>query len=345
MLRLASHPIAQVEHRYQMRALGRRKGVRFWIGRVIYAVMLATALIFYLGELIGALLWRDTSPIIDHFPFALLAMLIYLVILQITLVLTAVVRGANSIARERQGGTWEILTLTHVTTRQIVWSKWWAIVRSMVRPVLMIVPLKAALAVLMGTQFSQVNLYMSSSIATQVIPPKPLGILLVLPLMFALTFAAVGLGAAVGVMLSSLVRRAAVALASSLVIYTIIGIAGIVMIILLQIFASRSYYNRADANYNRYLTINDTLSVTGLTWFENGIVLSSRLVSYEYRYVEEEASLYNASPNYVSDSYRRSVAAFFLALIFSLGIYPPLIWLVLRVGQAFARRQGALPPG
>src|SRR5262245_16833458 len=64
--RLNANPIARAEMLHQQRANIPPRRWRRWLTRGVYLLALVTAMIFFWGELAGALLMKDTKPLYEQ---------------------------------------------------------------------------------------------------------------------------------------------------------------------------------------------------------------------------------------------------------------------------------------
>ena len=129
------NPIAKAEFRHQRHVLNTSRSGIIWI--LLASVMLIPAMLYGM-VLYGAVLFNFSLPDVDQFTTFgqilgwLVAMLVtmnialYGVVILITLGLSA-----QSITREKTGGTWDTLVLTNIDARTIVRGKWWASVRAL----------------------------------------------------------------------------------------------------------------------------------------------------------------------------------------------------------------------
>lgn len=327
-------PVTQVELRYQQRgALPHRRSLRRWIAWGMYGLALVGAMIFYWGEFVGAVLWRDTRPIFDTLPALEVYVFIYAIADFFVLILRALSAGANSITREKQTGTWDTLLLTGIDSRQIVRGKWWAIFRSMMRPALLVIPLRLGMVAIITAELTRPSLYFYYTYGGyQVVPPNPLGVLLVIPLITAFTFAAVALASAVGVMASALLKRPVYALSVGAVLYIVLVILTVVGLILTLIFSSRIFNFNVDY-YDFYIVVSGIIQAVAITVIENGTMLAAVLMSYHADYAA-----------FGMDTQWRDRLVYLGAFAGMIVLFPLAIWSFLRLAQRFVARDGALPP-
>ncbi len=131
-LNFSDNIIAQAEFRYQRYVIDTSRSPSGWI--ITALLMLAPALIMSLVLFVVGMFGHSIEPFLAPPPTligrltqigtgALVTMNIalYLVVILITLGLSS-----NSITRERKSKNWDVLLLTNVNSRQLVWGKWWA---------------------------------------------------------------------------------------------------------------------------------------------------------------------------------------------------------------------------
>ena len=129
------HPVAQYEAQYQNRIMENTRAGNLWVGLaylMTYPAMLLSIAI-YLGALASQIIPQSVVLSFDHSTLLLATgALIFMIAMNIALytVVSLVTFGlaVNSISREKQGKTWDMLLLTGVDGRQLVWGKWWATV-------------------------------------------------------------------------------------------------------------------------------------------------------------------------------------------------------------------------
>lgn len=127
---LIQHPITLAELRHQRRAIDRSRAGWVWI--VMAVILLVPALIACIVTAAAVLFVPDQMPdlLLQHenwmVPIIIVNLSLYPVINMVSLGL-----AASSILRERQHHTWDSLLMTGVHPRRIIFSKWWASLRSM----------------------------------------------------------------------------------------------------------------------------------------------------------------------------------------------------------------------
>jgi hypothetical protein len=114
LARFTDNPIARTEWTY----LSRQENVRW---RLTYLLLFVLALIAAITPL---WLYMDLFQ-----SAALLIMAVIIYLAHIIVGMRTLLLASDSIPRERRCGTWDNLILTGVDARQIMWGKWWAVVR------------------------------------------------------------------------------------------------------------------------------------------------------------------------------------------------------------------------
>ena len=114
LARFTDNPIARTEWTY----LSRQENVRW---RLTYLWLFVVALIAAITPL---WLYMDLFQ-----SAALLIMAVIIYLAHIIVGLRTLLLASDSISRERRSGAWDTLILTGIDARQIVWGKWWVVVR------------------------------------------------------------------------------------------------------------------------------------------------------------------------------------------------------------------------
>lgn len=131
------HPVTRAELKYQWHVIETSRSSPFWVWAAY--ILLVPALLISVVSFFFTLIVTIRTPDALNFPYipqpALYLGGLYLLgintamALVVTLVTLAL--AANSIAREKRRGTWDMLLLTNVSARQLVWGKWWATLGAM----------------------------------------------------------------------------------------------------------------------------------------------------------------------------------------------------------------------
>ncbi len=152
MFSLSKNIIAQAEFKHQRYILENNRSNTLAI--VLAVLMLAPGALLSLGAFLLALFnvyvgdWALVEAL-ESMPVLLVALasnVVMNIALYFVLMLIALGLAYNSISREKTGRTWDILRLTNVDARTVVWGKWWASLLALWGDHLMIVVLRVGLA-------------------------------------------------------------------------------------------------------------------------------------------------------------------------------------------------------
>jgi hypothetical protein len=334
--RLSQQPIAQAELNHQTRSAPRRKR-RWtrWLDRGFVLLIYGTAFVLFANQILvlfalasgtGGSIRADDLP--DWFRALVAVSVIVALIIHFRRMFQTLALSADSIARERNANNWDMLVLTGIDARKIVIGKWWATVRRMARPYIMLGILRALLIVWYGA-YTNPGYYGNAAYAIYY-DSNNIGIILHILLqyllagiaVFVLTIANLLFTAACG--LSAFNKRSGIALARAITTrqLLVIGFAALTFVL------SRLwlYYSSSEL-----LPVMILLSL--FTVFDNGVVIGVLLPTYNF------SNYYPYGAN-IDPVFAIYLPAAILALI----IYVLLTVLFLRLAQWQAIRQGALRP-
>lgn len=336
----------------QLQARPRRHGWRWWVSSGLYVVMLALALIVFFGHWAGLLLWRNPYPIVRALETLLVFLTFYAIFTHIGILFRTLLTAASLISSTRTSASWDLLVLTGLPARQIVSGLWWAVMRAALPDWLRLLPLRVGATVYIGASFSypMIGLYSYSLGMTTgsrtpdlvLVPPSPLGLLLIVPLSLGFSLLAGALAAAIGLLASSLVKRASLALAIAFAL--LIGLLGTGLLV--AALAHRVSWTLFPPDnfaltpaYADFTTINNAVA---LSWFDNGGSLLSSLVVYSAMPAPvDSGALWALVRNRNGQIYSGWSVALIPVIVAGLA------WLLRRVLLAVARRAvvraGALP--
>lgn len=325
--------VAQTELAYQRRSSHTQRRWRHRLGRVTIIAVLLVSMILLWGEVAGALLQRDAGPIGDRLGIIAWAAAVYVLVFHFTTMLRTLGLAANSLARERQNNTWEMLVLTGIDAREIVYGKWSATVRNQWRQYVLLGVLRAGMAVWLGAYSSReiLNLLLGGYIYgsyysdIQVVLPSPLKILVGAALVFVLTLASLPFTAACGVLASAQVKRSALAL----------GRAMGIRILLLLTFALGSVLAMGAFRLWQFSLLNEVFGRTISALLVNGATFGSELSGVQYRVFP--INLYDGLP---PDGTIYAIAAAIVSAV----LYGLLTVFLLQLAQRRVIREQALPP-
>jgi hypothetical protein len=237
-------PIQRTEYNHQMsqRATGWWGQVRAFLDGIL-VVMAAFAILLCLTDTFG--LDRSSPP--AQFVNSIMGIFVVIVIIQhfLTMIRTLAL-SSNSIVRERERQSWELLVLTGVDPQTVVRGKWVATVQSQWKPYLLLGVLRAGAAIWYG--YSNPYLYVvynSLNRLPSVAPPTVGRILLALVVILLLTQMNLLYTAAVGLRASVHSERATSAVLKGIlhrifgVFILVIGTAGVTVVIILLLFIIR----------------------------------------------------------------------------------------------------------
>jgi hypothetical protein len=253
-------------------------------------------------------------------PFFLV--LIFVMTLHYGLMLQTLTLAAHSMTRELQANNWEMLILTGVDARKIVWGKWWATVQRMWRSYGRLALLRAMLIGWLGAwenrsyALSMTYYLYGGSPDAMVVPTIP-HFLLSAFFVVALTMANLPFTAACGV--SAFSRHEGMgrarAVATRLGVGSGILISLFALIAIIPEMAARNFFQSVIFPAIR-------------TFADNGVGLGTDIV----RYHVSKFNFNDGSPYWLP------------TFLLSLGIYVLLTLLMLHFAQWQAVRSGALPP-
>lgn len=316
------NPIMQAELAYQRRHTGQQHPWARLLTRAVLLLAVMLSLILYGGELFGALLSRDPSPIGERFGFSVTLLIVFTLTLHFVLMFRTLALSANSIAREKQNNTWDMLILTGIDGQRIVLGKWWATVRRMWRWYVLLGVLRAGVLVwVSGSTSRTFNMFYTSSASypytwSNLIPPSPENILLAGVIGFTMTMANLAFTAACGLSSSGDSRSGAVAVARAIMARLVTLVIAALLLAWLSALLATSLTSLAEFPYQ-----------VGITLLDNGTSLVSDLAAFH------------------SSDYWIDFTTFpFLMAILSLGAYALLTWAMLQTAQRRAVRQRALAP-
>ncbi len=335
---LPDSPIARAELRYQRHAAGKlRRWQRIFL-RLGYGFLVTLSAILYFGQLAGSLLRRDSNPIFAALaPYVVILMVVTLAT-HVWLLLRTMMTACNSIAHEKMSGTWDVLILTGIDARQIVFGKWWATMRFTAREFWLLLPLRVAMSVYIGHQISYVSYsYMMFSRNHLIpVPPNLINLVLIVPLLALFTFAGAGLAAAVGVLASAAFRRATAAVGAALGVYITLLIVGVGAVSLLVAGLDAQFPFREPERYERYLVTRQTLDTIRYSWIENGTLLNASLVTFGWTPAGDRDAVAAIDLRSLSDNHQRTLVSLAIGLVICLGLYPLVIRAVLKAAERAA---------
>ena len=321
------NPIMAAEQAYQQRTARPQRRWLYWLLRLGMYVGLLLSLILFGGLLIAALTGRDPTPIVTRLGAAPSLLAAVVPLWQVGLMLKTLQLSANSIAREKEAQTWELLILSGIDARRIVRGKWWATVQRQWRAYAWLGLLRLGAVTLTGyssVRLSSYYLDMNTHL------PHVASILLGGVAVFALTMAGLGFSAACGVMGSAVSGRGAIAIVRAIANQIVLTVGTVIAGALLVtfIFDARRYYFQSDWF--------SALMGTGITLLDNGSILASSLMSI-WSPVSQVGLVSRSEPLPII------AVDLAVAVVLSIAAYGVLTWLALRLAERRAVSQMALP--
>ncbi len=152
---LTDNPIVQAELNHQQRSTPTHKWRRW---RTLYELGLAVALLSSVALLIApqvvpltGIPAGDLNDLLRGW-FGMVVILLggLIMIHHLAFAVAGLQLASTSIAREKQGRTWESLLLTGVDARRIVYGKWWATMRTLLAVYLPMLLMRLAVALWVG---------------------------------------------------------------------------------------------------------------------------------------------------------------------------------------------------
>lgn len=127
----ADNPVMRAELAHLLRGQAREPRWLRGIRRLVWTAALGMAVGLFMAALLGSVFQIDLTERLrqpdTHLP--VIAFVIFTLLYHFGLMLSTLYLAANSIAREKHSRTWDMLILTSMDARQIVWGKWAAVVR------------------------------------------------------------------------------------------------------------------------------------------------------------------------------------------------------------------------
>jgi hypothetical protein len=330
--------ILRAEHHHQSHIAPRRRW-RTWFNRLLTGVVIVSAIFFPLRAIASLLLGRDSSALYTYERnlegYLLIFSIAWILVLHFSLIFQTLALSANSISRERQAGTWDLLALTGVDARQIVLGKWWAVIRRLFRPYLTLSVLRT-LVILWGTittyaAFSS-NAYSFGLPITGSEIPRIAGVLFSIGFIFLITFLNLGFIAACGLSASPGHSRPSIALARAVGTWLLVVFLSVFIPVVIGFILQRTIIlGGGSASID---TLFAAFGFSIITMVDNGLVSSAQLIS---TYISPFNYQYYSESNY----FLQSIG---LSIIISVAVYALLTWLMLRYATWSAIRQGALSP-
>jgi hypothetical protein len=307
---ISEHPVARAEWLHQQRS-GRPQ--RWRLFNVLLALAIGTLILSTVG-LANAdrlITYTDIRPHDIELGLQMIngsagaALISLLAIQPIMISAQAALRASGTIAREKQGRTWDSLILTGIDARVLVTAKWWAVLRVLGERLELMFALRALAVLVIGTML----IYESGTVGLSM-PGIALAIIaaVVLPVIAVMQAAAAGIFASLLAGQEATAGRIAVAFQG--------------VMVLTLLFAGFA------------LTVFLTLADTGGSW--PYVLPMTFAVPLDGGLVFIFSALSATSGAYLG--------VYIGSLLLSVIVFGGMTWLLLRASQALAVRQMALPP-
>ena len=272
--------IKRAELIYQQRSAKRPRAWRRWLNTISKWLMIVLVLVIVATLLLASLTQRDPSPIMQILGPLPALLILFTLFYDLALMFRTIALGANSISREREGQTWEMLVLTGVNARQIVRGKWWATVQRQFPRYLMLSFIRAGASAASALSVLTSYYYASSYYNAKIQFPHPLMIIISVLLGVVLTIAGLGFSAACGVMGAAVSKRSSMAVARGVANQIVLSL---VPALALFFLITRLYFLsfRYDATWQ---SIYSFFGLGTVSLVDNGFNLLSDAIYVRYQY-------------------------------------------------------------
>jgi len=283
----ALNSIGRVEQAYQERMLGRRRGWWEWLQRRTVDAALIVSIFFALLSMASILFNTAIAAFIDSVPLLVIFPSIIAILMHFGLLTRTTILSSNSISRERQQQSWELLILTGVDAKDIVLGKWVATIRSLWPAFLRLGILRACMIVFLGSYLNGPTGYSNLSYYSgdyRLYIPTVLHFGTAMLFVFLVTAANLLFTAACGVAASARHQRAGVSLARGFGIrFAIIGLmVGGTLVI--GFFLSRIFFDLSLPDFIGQLLTAIFAAFASI--LDNGAVLGASFVVTRVQYGE-----------------------------------------------------------
>jgi hypothetical protein len=319
--------ITRAERAYQIRSAKKFRPWRRLINRAFMWLTITLALIQFFGLLLACIMQRDPTPLaksLDPLPNLLI---LFTIFYHFALMFQTIALTGNSITREKESQTWEVLVLTGIDARQIVRGKWWAIIQYQLRRYLVFGVLRAGASAAIAIAFSSVFYYQSAYYSGQYQLPHPVSIVVAGLFGVALSLVNLGLSAACGVMGSAVSKRSTLAIVRGFANQIVIS----VVPVLVLVFAfNRLYTYRYPVN-PFIQSVYSTVGAAIASLVDNGFTILSNPMYPQFFYNNGSAAFSPIAPIELD---------WMISALLALVLYGLLIWFAL--WRAEKRAVGAL---
>ncbi|MCA0454105.1 MAG: hypothetical protein LCI00_09050 [Chloroflexi bacterium] len=215
--------ITRAERTYQQRSAKPARSWRRWVNRAVIGLALIFSLVMFGGLVIGSLTQRDPTPIFDTLRLPAILLIAFTLIYHFYLLFQTTSLAANSIAREKEAQTWDLLVLTGVDARQIVRGKWWATVQQQIPQYWLLGLLRVGTVSAIAISSVTFLYYDGSNFYHVMLLPHLVTIVISSLFSIALPVFNLGFGAACGVMASAFNKRSTQAILYGLVYQAVLS--------------------------------------------------------------------------------------------------------------------------
>lgn len=304
-----NNAVMKAELAFQRRSIAYGGCVSIVLGFLLYLSLLSALGVIVCALLTAAFQINLLEPL-KAVNFLLIVMVIAAVVWHFLLMFRTLALAANSISREKQAQTWEMLVLTGIDARQIVRGKWWATVQKQVLQYGLLAILRAGAVIWFAYSQGVPFRYYQGAI---VLLPGAIEIVLAAVLITLFTLLNLLFTAACGVMGSAASGRGTTAMLRGLGNRLALTLGPVVIVVFLMIRLNLPTTPFLEVALRSIVTLAD-----------NGVTFGIEMVALDYQYQDYETA---------------STTGFTLvAALVSLGLYAALTWFMLRWGERQAVR-------
>jgi hypothetical protein len=232
---LRDNTFARTELAYQRRR-GKIRRWREWLAFPLRYFGLMLGLILAGGVFVGSLLQRDTYPIGLALRDLPTLFIITLTLAHFVVQFRTIVLATHSLAREREGNTWELVVMTGISSADVIRGKWWAVVQQQLPTYLWLGALRACAIIWFGYAQSTLTRtfigYYWYEPPTAIILSHPLILLYTFAGIMLLTLLNLGFTAACGLAGAALMEKSSTALARGIAMRLLLGLLPLVVVAL-----------------------------------------------------------------------------------------------------------------
>ena len=270
--------ITRAERSYQQRSARKFRRWRRWINRTVMGLAITIALIQFGGLWVASLTQRDPTRIAQALNPLPSLLMFFAFSYHFYLMFQTIVLTGNSITREKEAQTWEMLVLTGIDARQIVRGKWWATIQRQLPRYLLLGLLRTGATAAIAISFFSAFNYRTVYYQNQLQLPHPITILVVGLFGAALTVANLALSAACGVMGSAVSKRSTLAIVRGFANQIVTSILPVLVIVLIFSRIMTGYYS---SSWYQFVS---TAGLGLVSLVDNGFTLLSSPLYPQYRY-------------------------------------------------------------